>query len=454
MYKVIERVGRGSYSIVYKANFFLKKQKTLTAVKKFTQHESNQGIDATTLREISLLTGMNHSNLIKLIFIEPNYRYVVMDYYQYDLKKLIETLPNTVDENLSFITFEIIKGINYFHSKQVIHRDIKPANILISLTDKINVVITDLGISRKHTTGDKTPEICTIWYRPPEILLGQRDYDYSVDMWSLGCVIGEMITKEPLFDGENELDQLNKIFKLLGTPANYPLLNGFNFINHPNSVDDKFSTIDPDLKILLKQLLTVDPLYRITSLDSVKSACFSFYSTVIETQTNELPLDLSKSLDNHSEITLSNRETLLEWLIEVKTEYNLSTVSYLRAQHILDRFCYKTQNIKRNNYQLIGITCLWIASKIEEVSSIDSKEIVYVTDYTYTMKELLKMEKTILNTLGYDVYFKIPSDYIMYPTKEDYSMMTKVGFNLEFMKYNVNQLCPNNFPKEVKSWLD
>lgn len=142
---------------------------------------------------------------------------MVFEYSNFDLRKLLLTRKLTEDECLNFLQ-QILNGLLFCHSNRIIHRDLKPQNILID--DKGNLKIADFGLARSFTVPfpELTHEVVTLWYRAPEILLGQVIYTPSVDIWSVGCIYAEMLLGRPLFEGDCEIGQLFKIFQVLGTP--------------------------------------------------------------------------------------------------------------------------------------------------------------------------------------------------------------------------------------------
>lgn len=142
---------------------------------------------------------------------------MIFEYSDFDLRKLLHMRKLTEAECLSYLQ-QILSGLLMCHSNRIIHRDLKPQNILID--DRGVVKIADFGLARGFTVPfpELTHEVVTLWYRAPEILLGQASYTPSVDIWSVGCIYAEMLTGKPLFEGECEIGQLFKIFQVLGTP--------------------------------------------------------------------------------------------------------------------------------------------------------------------------------------------------------------------------------------------
>ena len=150
---------------------------------------------------------------------------LMMDYFNTDLEKIIHgNNVNLNEEDIKLIMKQLIEAVNVLHTNYILHRDIKPSNILVNKQGKC--VLTDFGLSRKFAEPDAklTKNIITRWYRPPEILFGAQYYGEKIDVWSLGCIFAELFLKKPLFKGDNEIDQLSKIFGIRGGPTkeNWP----------------------------------------------------------------------------------------------------------------------------------------------------------------------------------------------------------------------------------------
>ena len=223
-FQKLEKIGEGTYGIVYKAKE--KKTGKYVALKKIRPESENEGIPATTIREILLLKNLKHSTIIDLMEVIHNEdkMYLVFEYIETDLKKLIDEF---VVKNKKFETFLIRKmaqqlctAVCFCHSKNIFHRDLKPQNILVD--KNFNIKLADFGLGRAASVPlrNYTSEIVTLWYRAPELLLGSKYYDASVDIWSLACILAEIHTLSPLFLGDSEIDQLFKIFTIMGTPTN------------------------------------------------------------------------------------------------------------------------------------------------------------------------------------------------------------------------------------------
>lgn len=190
----------------------------MVAIKKFKDSEDNQTVKKTALREIRVLKMMKHQNIVNLIEVyHKNKRiYLVFEFVDSTVLQEIDKRPGGLDLQMAKkLLFQILLALNHCHSQGVIHRDIKPENLLVS--NKGVLKLCDFGFARMFKPGLKLTEyVSTRWYRAPELLVGGKDYKLPVDVWSVGCVLYEMITGQPLFPGVNDADTLFKIIKSRG----------------------------------------------------------------------------------------------------------------------------------------------------------------------------------------------------------------------------------------------
>lgn len=205
-------IGSGTYGEVYEA--FDTETKKRVALKRIKLNE-REGMPGTALREISILKKLSHRNIMKLMTIihTDTLLTMVFPFVDYELKNYIGMHAN---ENIMGLINQLICGVHYLHSMNVVHRDLKPQNILVT-RDGI-VKIADFGLSRslEIRVPPYSSEVVTLWYRSPELLMGSTSYKFYIDIWSLGCIIYEMITLEPLFPGESKENQLTLIRRKAG----------------------------------------------------------------------------------------------------------------------------------------------------------------------------------------------------------------------------------------------
>nr|CBZ41239.1 CDK1b protein [Oikopleura dioica] len=222
-YKKLEKIGEGTYGIVYRCKYLPTGQ--YVAMKKFRLGDEEEGIPPTSVREISLLKELKHPNIVDLItiLVEKEKIYLVFEFMPMDLKQYLDSLKSSGkfmrEKLVRSYMFQLICGLSFCHSRRILHRDLKPQNLLID--ESGNIKLADFGLARAVSIPVRvyTHEIITMWYRAPEILLGQKNYSTPVDVWSLGAIYAEMTTNKALFPGDSEIDQMFKIFRILGTPS-------------------------------------------------------------------------------------------------------------------------------------------------------------------------------------------------------------------------------------------
>ena len=227
----IDKLGEGTYGAVYKAQNIQTGE--VVALKRMNIAPEEDGIPATTVREVCILKEMSHENIVQLkdiLFQMPKLT-LVFEYVEHDLKKYMDLKGPVLQPASEIKPFmhQTLSGLHYMHIRFIVHRDIKPQNILIS--DDLKVKLADFGLARVEGIPVKkySHEAVTLWYRPPDVILGSVNYGFSVDIWSLGCVFAEMALGYPIFNGKSDADQLSKIFRLLGKPTseNWPSLDSY-----------------------------------------------------------------------------------------------------------------------------------------------------------------------------------------------------------------------------------
>lgn len=275
-YKKIEKVGNGTYGVVYKAEDV--ETKEIVALKKMILEVENEGVPSTAIREISLLREIQSENIVGLkdVVIEDKKLYLVFEFVTQDLKRYLESFDEEVyldPKVVKKFLYQILKGTASCHSRRILHRDLKPQNLLIS--DDGTLKIADFGLARAFAVPIRpyTHEVVTLWYRAPELLLGAIEYSTPIDIWSIGCIFVEMITKQPLFAGDSEIDQLYRIFRVLGTPDEtiWPGVTSFKYYKPtfpnwaPTPLEKVIEKLDTAGLDLLKRMLKYDPCERISA---------------------------------------------------------------------------------------------------------------------------------------------------------------------------------------------
>mmetsp|Transcript_36733 Transcript_36733/g.79968 ORF Transcript_36733/g.79968 Transcript_36733/m.79968 type:complete len:302 (+) Transcript_36733:35-940(+) len=271
-------LGEGTYGVVYKAKD--KQTDEFVALKKIRLETEDEGIPSTTLREISVLMRLRHPNIVQLSnVIQENGRlFLVFEFVDQDLKKYMESVNGPLSLPLiKSYTQQMLAGLAYCHVEGVMHRDLKPQNILIARDGMLK--LADFGLARSFVPPIRpfTHEVVTLWYRPPEILLGCKTYALPVDMWAVGTMIAEMATKKPMLPGDSEVDELFKIFRIFGTPNEtvWPGVTKLQDWNPsfpvwpPTSLHKYASSIGDSGVDLMEQLLALDPKNRISARDAL-----------------------------------------------------------------------------------------------------------------------------------------------------------------------------------------
>lgn len=229
LYEKVYQVGEGTFGKVYKARFKSTSTPTnksqssninipkgeFVALKRILMDNEKEGFPITAIREIMILKRLRHNNIINLLEIvtsKPNEKnkqkgnvYLVFEYMEHDLAGITELKIDFTIPQIKCILHQILLGLNYLHSNNIIHRDIKSANILIS--NKGEVKIADFGLARVFNPNPNiqrqyTNRVVTLWYRSPELLLGATNYGPAIDVWSVGCLFSELLTGIPLFRGK------------------------------------------------------------------------------------------------------------------------------------------------------------------------------------------------------------------------------------------------------------
>ena len=328
-FRKLEKVGEGTYGVVYKAKDALTGE--VVALKRIRLEDADEGIPGTAIREIALLKELQHANIVRLYDVVASERKLtlVFEFLDLDLKKYLDGCDGGAERRvLQSFLFQLCRGIAYCHHHRVLHRDLKPQNLLINREGELK--LADFGLARafgipvrkcvgmggggvarrrrRHQAapslraGDAgtlgaprqspppppssyTHEVVTLWYRAPDVLMGSRKYSTPVDVWSIGCIFAEMLNGRPLFLGANEADQLDQIFRALGTPdvSSYPGLAelpdfapaSYKRYPAPDSLAHLVPGLAPAGVDLLSRMLRFDPAQRISAREALEHPFFA-----------------------------------------------------------------------------------------------------------------------------------------------------------------------------------
>eukprot|EP01036_Dinobryon_divergens_P026889 gene26889-35583_t len=243
--------------------------------------EEDEGVPRETLREITILRQLKHPNITELKnVVQDQVRlFMVFEFMDKPLKRYFEDYDGPLTPELvRSYTCQLLRGLHYCHVRGVMHRDLKPQNILVSRDGRLK--ISDFSSARAFVPPIRpfTHEVVTLWYRAPEILLGCKTYGLAVDMWAVGMILAEMVTKRPLFPGDSEIDEIFKIFRILGTPNEevWPGVTSLQDWNEdfpywPALHIAKFTPGLSEVGIdLLENLLAIDPRKRISAKEALE----------------------------------------------------------------------------------------------------------------------------------------------------------------------------------------
>uniref|UniRef100_A0A8R1HU26 Cyclin-dependent kinase 7 n=1 Tax=Caenorhabditis japonica TaxID=281687 RepID=A0A8R1HU26_CAEJA len=285
-YETIRHLGEGQFANVYMAKDL--ESGDVVAIKKIklgSREEAKDGINRTAIREIKLLKEILHDNVITLrdVIGHRTSIQLVFDFMDTDLEHVVKDKAIILSpSHIKNITMQMLLGLEYLHMHWILHRDLKPNNLLLNKMGRVK--LTDFGLARFFGSPNRnyTHQVVTRWYRAPELLFGARSYGVGIDIWSVGCIIAELLLRVPIFPGDSDIDQIVRIYNVLGVPTTetWPTMTTMNSYVQIKPTTEQpelttiFSACSYDQLDLLMGMWTYDPVKRLTCTQSLQMEYF------------------------------------------------------------------------------------------------------------------------------------------------------------------------------------
>lgn len=430
-YEVLGIVGEGAYGIVYKC--LNKVTNKYVAVKKFKETQDKL-VQKTMKRELAMLQMLRHENVVEFqeSFVSKGNFFLVFEYVEKNLLEVLEESPHGLSPKLiRSLVYQMCKAVAYLHKNNMIHRDVKPENLLID--ENLNLKLCDFGFARKvklnknnNNIDTMTDYVATRWYRSPELLLSGGIYGPEVDYWAIGCIMGELADGNPMFPGEDEVDQLDCIIKILG---NLPeslvnmyyenqIYNGKELLHvkKPETLEKRYlGILSPTAIDFMKGLLELDPNKRLSGENVFKHKYFSVFmknnnNNGIGNNNNNNNIAINNNLNNSNSATNIKVNSKEEKIMNSKMSNNIINKIVFKNNHINPNINVSNSNTKRNDINLIkesksNIMVKNFTTKDKEKEEINSKktEKEKLSENTYTNRN----NNNSVNGIGNNINTKI-----------------------------------------------
>ena len=377
-YEVLGIVGEGAYGIVYKC--LNKETNKYVAVKKFKETHDKL-VQKTMKRELAMLQLLRHENVVEFqeSFVSKGNFFFFFFFFEKNLLEVLEESPHGLSPKLiRSLVYQMCKAVSYLHKNNMIHRDVKPENLLID--ENFNLKLCDFGFARKvklnknnNNIDTMTDYVATRWYRSPELLLSGGIYGPEVDYWAIGCIMGELADGNPMFPGEDEVDQLDCIIKILGNlPENLvnmyyenPIYNGKDLfkIKKPETLEKRYMGIlSPTAIDFMKGLLELDPTKRLSGDNVFKHKYFSIFMKNNNTNyngnnnANNNVINVNNNLNNSNSVTniKGNKDEKNIIINKVNNNINLNKINLKNSNPDISPF-QNNSNRNEHNQNKINI---------------------------------------------------------------------------------------------------
>ena len=422
-YEVLGIVGEGAYGIVYKC--LNKETNKYVAVKKFKETQDKL-VQKTMKRELAMLQMLHHENVVEFqeSFISKGNFFLVFEYVEKNLLEVLEESPNGLSPKLirSFV-YQMCKAVAYLHKNNMIHRDVKPENLLID--EKLNLKLCDFGFARKvklnksnNNIDTMTDYVATRWYRSPELLLSGGIYGPEVDYWAIGCIMGELADGNAMFPGEDEVDQLDCIIKILGNlPESLvnmyydnPIYNGKELlkVKKPETLEKRYlGILSPTAIDFMKGLLELDPNKRLSGENVFKHKYFAIFNKNNNNNVNNNSNNTNNIIN--SGLNNSNSATMIKSNKDEKNKINntININKIILKNNVNPNLILSNSNTKRNDNNLVKeaksymiIKNLTNKEKDKDEINLKKSEKEKIAENTYTNRNNNNSVNNIVNNIN------------------------------------------------------
>ncbi|XP_065210912.1 cyclin-dependent kinase-like 4 [Planococcus citri] len=378
-YEVLSVAGEGSYGIVMKCRH--RHSKEIVAIKKITDYNNDNYVKKMILREVRILKRLRHENLVQLfeVFKKKRRFYLVFEYIGKTVLDDLENNPKGLGEQqaLEYI-YQLIRVVDFCHTRNIIHRDIKPENLLISSTGILK--LCDFGCARIISNYQDcvcTEYVATRWYRAPELLVRDRKYGKPVDVWAVGCVLAEVLSGEPLFPGQSDIDQLYMIMKCFGKlcSRHQQILSSSDFQHNNNKISDDFEKYSKNSMNSFHALHKLFPKWSINTINLV-ALCLDLdpekRATAIQLLNNEYFQIKNINEEWFASLLQKTEEQNLKSLLKSELKHNKEFLKDSSTPHNFSGLKVTSNNREEKHLLSVDNTCLKTKSPDKKCDSFSS----------------------------------------------------------------------------------